>query len=56
MLKPSFLGLLIVLGVGVLSVMELRAPPRHTVAIVQSPAAPDAGSSGSPDTLARRSP
>ncbi|MCG2673025.1 hypothetical protein ACFPFP_39740 [Bradyrhizobium sp. GCM10023182] len=53
MLRPSFLGVLIVLGVGVLSVMELRAPPRGTVAIVQSPAAPDAGSSASPDTLAK---
>ncbi|MBB4261423.1 MULTISPECIES: hypothetical protein [unclassified Bradyrhizobium] len=53
MLRPSFLGLLIVLGVGVLSVMELRAPPRGTVALVQSPAAPDAGSPASPDTLAK---
>lgn len=53
MLRPSFLGLLIVSGVGVLSVMELRAPLRGTVAIVQSPAAPDAGSSASPDTLAK---
>ena len=51
MLRTSFLGLLIVSGVGVLSVMELRAPPRGTVAIVQSPAAP--GSSTSPDTLAK---
>lgn len=53
MLRPSFLGLLIVLGVGVLSVLELRAPPRGTVAIAQSPAAPDVGSSASPDTLAK---
>ncbi|WP_109143456.1 hypothetical protein [Bradyrhizobium sp. SUTN9-2] len=53
MLRPSFLGLLIVLGVGVLSAMELRAPQRFTVPIVQSPAAPDAGSSASPDTLAK---
>ncbi|MGY3546425.1 hypothetical protein ACVWZ4_001817 [Bradyrhizobium sp. USDA 4472] len=53
MLRPSFLGLLIVLGVGVLSVIELRAPPRGTVAIVQSPVAPEAGSSASPDTLAK---
>ncbi|OPY99152.1 hypothetical protein A5906_25780 [Bradyrhizobium sacchari] len=53
MLRPSFLGLLIVLAVGVLSAVELRAPPRFPVAIVQSPAAPDAGSSASPDTLAK---
>ncbi|MGY3506992.1 hypothetical protein ACVW16_000213 [Bradyrhizobium sp. USDA 4474] len=53
MLRPSFLGLLIVLGVGGLSVVELRAPPRGTVAIVQSPAVPGAGSSASPDTLAK---
>src|SRR5262245_45953281 len=53
MLRLIFLGLLIVLGVGVLSAMELRAPSRGTVAIVQSPAAPDAGSSASPETLAK---
>ncbi|WP_228749470.1 hypothetical protein [Bradyrhizobium sp. BR 10261] len=33
--------------------MELRAPPRFTVAIVQSPAAPHAGSTASPDILAK---
>jgi hypothetical protein len=53
MLRLSFLGLIIVLGVGILSAMELRAPPRGTVAIVQPPAAPNAGSSASPDTLAK---
>ena len=53
MLRLGFLGLLIVLGVGVLSAMELRDPPRGTVAIVQSPAAPDAGSSASPEALAK---
>lgn len=53
MLRLIFLGLLIVLGVGVLSAMELRTPPRGTVAIVQSPAAPDAGSPASPETLAK---
>lgn len=53
MLRLGFLGLLIVLGVGVLSAMELRAPPRGTVAIIQSPAAPDVGSSASPEALAK---
>ncbi|MBR0827148.1 hypothetical protein JQ596_16540 [Bradyrhizobium manausense] len=39
MLRMALLGLLILLGVGVLSAMELRAPPRRAVAIVQ-PLAP----------------
>lgn len=35
MLKMALLGLLILLSAGVLSAMELNAPPRRTVAIAQ---------------------
>ena len=40
MLRMVLLGFLILLGVGVLSAMELRTPPRSAVAIVQPPAEP----------------
>src|SRR5262245_12070525 len=53
MLRMALLGLLIPLGVGVLSAMELRAPPRSAVAIVQPPAETDAGSSDSHGALAK---
>ena len=53
MLRLLFLGLLMLLGVGVLSAMELRTPPRRTVAIVQSPAEPSARISPSHDALTK---
>ena len=51
MLRLTFLGLLIMLGVGVLSAMELNAPPRSTAAVVQPPAGPDTPAAN--DTLAK---
>ena len=51
MLKMALLGLLILLSAGVLSAMELNAPPRRTVAIAQPPAEPSAGTSASHDPL-----
>ena len=51
MLKMALLGLLIFLSAGVLSAMELNAPPRRTVAIAQPPAEPSAGTSASHDPL-----
>ena len=53
MLKLVLLGLLILLGVGVLSAMELRTPPRSAVAIVQPLADPNASISDSHDALAK---
>jgi hypothetical protein len=53
MLRLLFLGLLMLLGVGVLSAMELRTPPRRAAAIVQSPAEPSARVSASHDALAK---
>jgi hypothetical protein len=53
MLRMALLGLLILLGVGVLSAMEFRTPPRSAVAIVQPLAEPNAGSSDSHDALAK---
>jgi len=53
MLRMALLGLLILLSVGVLSAMELRAPPRRAVAIVQPPAEQDAGISASHGALAK---
>jgi hypothetical protein len=50
MLRLVLLGLLIPLGVGVLSAMEFRTPPRGAVAVVQPPAEPNADISGSADT------
>ncbi|QOZ10967.1 hypothetical protein XH96_28125 [Bradyrhizobium sp. CCBAU 51765] len=52
MLRMALLGLLILLSVGVLSAMELRAPPRRAVATVQPPAEQDAGKSAH-DALAK---
>lgn len=43
MLRTALLGLLILLGVGALSAMELRAPRHSAVAIVQPLAEPNAG-------------
>ena len=51
MLRMALLGLLILLSAGVLSAMELNAPPRRTVAIAQSPAEPSEGVSSSHDVL-----
>src|SRR5215831_14783680 len=47
------LGCLIPLGVGVLSAMEFRTPPRSAVAIVQPLAEPNADVSDSHDALAK---
>ncbi|WP_128928260.1 hypothetical protein [Bradyrhizobium guangxiense] len=51
MLKMALLGLLILLSAGVLSAMELNAPPRRTVAITQPRAEQSAGTSASHDAL-----
>ena len=53
MLRMALLGLLILLGVGVLSAMEFRTPPRSAVTIVQPLAEPNAGISDSHDALAK---
>jgi hypothetical protein len=53
MLRMALLGLLILLGVGVLSAMEFRTPPRSAVTIVQPHAEPNAGISDSHDALAK---
>lgn len=53
MLRMALLGLLIPLCVGVLSAMELRAPPRRAVAIVQPLAEPNADLSDSHGALAK---
>ncbi|WP_024517478.1 hypothetical protein [Bradyrhizobium sp. Tv2a-2] len=53
MLKMVLLGFLILFGVGVLSAMELRTPPRSAVAIVQPPAEPNADISDSHEALAK---
>ena len=53
MLRMALLGLLIPLGVGVLSAMELRAPPRSAAAIVQPLAEPNPGISDSHGVLAK---
>jgi hypothetical protein len=53
MLRLLFLGLLMLLGVGVLSAMELRTPPRRAAVIVQSPAEPSARISAAHDALAK---
>ncbi|MDQ8731251.1 hypothetical protein LPJ38_08270 [Bradyrhizobium daqingense] len=49
----ALLGLLILLSAGVLSAMELSAPPRRAAAIVQPLAEQDAGMSASHDALAK---
>jgi len=53
MLRMVLLGFLILLGVGVLSAMELRTPPRSAVAIVQPRNEPNVDISDSHDTLAK---
>ena len=50
MLRVVLLSLLILLGAGVLSAMELRTAPRSAVAIVQPPAEPNADISDSHDS------
>lgn len=51
MLKMALLGLLILLSAGVLSAMELNAPPRRVVAITPPLAEQSAGVSASHDAL-----
>lgn len=53
MLRMALLGFLILLSVGVLSAMELRAPPRGAIATVQPLAEPSAGTSASNAALAK---
>lgn len=53
MLVMVLLGLLIPLGVGVLALMELKAPPRPAVAVVQPLAETTVGISNSHDVLAK---
>ncbi|WP_375158468.1 hypothetical protein [Bradyrhizobium sp. RDT46] len=53
MLRMALLGLLILLSVGMLSAMELTAPPRRAAAIVPPPAEQSAGISASHDALAK---
>lgn len=53
MLRTALLGLVILLGVGALSAMELRAPRHSAVAAVQPLAEPNAGTSNSHDALAK---
>jgi hypothetical protein len=53
MLRMALLGLLVLLGVGVLSAMEFRTPPRSAVTIVLPLAEPNAGISDSHDALAK---
>lgn len=53
MLRMVLLGFLILLGVGVLSAMELRTPPRNAVAIVQPVNEPNADVSDEHDALAK---
>lgn len=53
MLRMVLLGFLILLGVGVLSAMELRTPPRSAVAIVEPLNEPNVDVSDSHDALAK---
>ena len=53
MLRMVLLGFLILLGVGVLSAMELRTPPGSAVAIVQPLSEPNVDISESHDALAK---
>src|SRR3954471_10739661 len=53
MLRMALLGLLILLSVGVLSAMELRAPSRRAIESVQPLAEPSAGISASHGALAK---
>ncbi|WP_158669257.1 hypothetical protein [Bradyrhizobium guangdongense] len=51
MLRMALLGFLILLSVGMLSAMELNAPPRRAIAVVQPLAQQNAGISDSHDAL-----
>ncbi|MDD1528037.1 hypothetical protein C7U92_18060 [Bradyrhizobium sp. WBOS7] len=53
MLRMALLGLVILLSVGMLSAMELSAPPRRAAPIVPRPAAQSAGISAAHDALAK---
>lgn len=53
MLRMALLGLLILLSVGVLSAMELNAPPRRAATIAQPPAGPSQSISASHEALAK---
>jgi len=53
MLRMALLGLLILLSAGMLSAMELSAPPRRSVAMVQPPAEQSEGITASHDALAK---
>lgn len=53
MLRMALLGLLILLSAGVLSAMELSAPPRRAVAMVPPPAEQSASIPVSQETLAK---
>ncbi|MGY3031816.1 hypothetical protein ACVIIV_000986 [Bradyrhizobium sp. USDA 4354] len=53
MLRMALLGLLILLSAGVLSAMELTAPPRRAAAIAQPLAEQDTGISASNEVLAK---
>jgi hypothetical protein len=53
MLRMVLLGLLILLAVGTVAAMELRAPPHGAVAVVQPIAETTAGISDSHDVLAK---
>jgi hypothetical protein len=53
MLRMVLLGFLVLFGVGVLSAMELRTPPRNAVAIVQPVNEPNADISDAHEALAK---
>jgi len=53
MLRMVLLGFLVLFGVGVLSAMELRTPPRNAVTIVQPVSEPNADISDAHDALAK---
>jgi hypothetical protein len=53
MLRMVLLGFLVLFGIGVLSAMELRTPPRNVVAIVQPVNEPNADVSDAHDALAK---
>ena len=53
MLRMALLGLLILLSAGVLSAMELSAPPRRAAAMAQPPAEQSADIPASHDALAK---
>ena len=53
MLRMALLGLLILLSVGMLSAMELRAPPRRVAVIAEPPTEQTTSSSASHGALAK---